>query len=92
MIILCSLCDREIFEDDSKLSKYINDHFKSIDRCLYIEYTIDNANLYNFEKIISEYISYHKKKFIRYLFNLSCEIEFNKNFIKNFETNYQSNS
>ena len=92
MSILCSSCDGEIFEDDSKFSKYKDDYIKSIDRCLYIEYTIDNANLNNFETIISEYISYHKKKFIRYLFKLSCEIELNNNFIKNFETNYQSNS
>ena len=82
MSILCSSCDREYFNDD----------IKSIDKCLYIEYTIDNANLNNFEKILSEDISYRKKKFIRYLFKLSCELEINNNFIKFFETNYQSNS
>ena len=90
MSILCSSFDREIFDDESKLSKYTDDHIKSVDRCLYIEYIIDNINLNTFDKILNEYISYHNKKFIRYLFKLSCELEFNNNFLKIFETNYQS--
>ena len=83
MSILCSSCDREIFDDKT--------YIKTIDRFLYIEYTIDDVNLNNFEKRINEYISYHNTKFIRYLFKLSCELEFNNNFIQIFETKYRSN-
>ena len=92
MSILCNVCDREILEDENQLKEYIATHRKRIDRCLYIDYTINNIDLDGFDKLLNEYISCHNKKFRSYFFKLTCEIQFNNNFIQTLETNYHSNS
>ena len=92
MSILCNVCDRQIFENENQLKEYIATQRKRIDRCLYIDYTISNFDLDGFDKILNEYISFHNKKFLSYFFKLTCEIQFNNNFIQTLGTNYHSNS
>ena len=75
MSILCNVCDREVFEDENQLKEYLATHRKRIDRCLYIDYTINNIDLDGFDKILNEYMSYHNKKFLSYFFKLVCEIQ-----------------
>ena len=89
---LCNVCDREIFEDEIQLQEYVSTQRKRIDRCLYIDYTINNIDLDGFDKILNEKVSYHNKKFTSYILKLTCEIKFNNNFIQNLETNHHSNS
>ena len=87
MSFCCNVCDRETFEDENQLMKYLATYRKSIDRCLYIEYTINNVDLDGFDKILSEYLSCQKKKFASYLFKLTCKIQFNDEIIQTLETN-----
>ena len=89
---LFNVCHREIFENENQLQEYVLTQRKRINRCLYIDYTINNIDLDGFGKILNEYVSYHNKKFTSYILNLSCELKFNNNFIQTLETNYHSNS
>ena len=84
---LCNVCDREIYEDENQLREYVSTQRKRIDRCLYIDYTINNIDLDGFDKILNEYGSYHNKKFTSYFLKLTCELKFNINFIQTIETN-----
>ena len=92
MSILCNVCDREVCEDENQLKEYIATQRKSIDRCLYIDYTNSNIDLDGSDKTLNEYISCHSKKFLSNFFKLTCEIQFNNNFVQTPETNYHSNS
>ena len=87
MSFCCKVCDRELFEDEKKLRKYLATYHKSIDRCLYIDYTINNIDLDGFDKILNEYISCHNRKLGSYLFKLTCEKQFNAEIIQTLETN-----
>ena len=89
---ICNVCDRETFGDENQLQEYVSTQRKRINRCLYIDYTINNIDLHGFDKILNEYVSYHNKKFTSYLLKLTCELKFNINFIQTLETNYHSNS
>ena len=89
---LCKVCDREIFQDENQLQEYVSTRHKRIDRCLYIDYKINNIDLDGFDKILNEKVSYHNMKFTSYILKLTCEIIFNNNFIQNLETNHHSNS
>ena len=71
---LFKVCDREIFEDENQLQEYISTQRKRIDRCLYIDYTINNIDLDGFDKILNEQVSYHNEKFTPYILKLSCEL------------------
>ena len=44
-----------------------------------------------FDKILSDYISHHNKKFDFYFFNCETEIEFGNNFTAKIEINYHYN-
>ena len=91
MSILCNVCDREAFEDPYELKKYKATQRKSNDRSLYIDYTINDINLDGFDKKLNEYVSDHNKKFVSYLFKLTCDIQFN-DIIQTLETTCNSNS
>ena len=51
MSILCNVWDRQIFEDENQLKQYIATHRKRINRCFYIDYTINDIDLDGFDKI-----------------------------------------
>ena len=89
---LSNVCDRESFEDENQLQEYISNQRKRIDRCLYIDYTINNTDFDGFDKTLNEYVSYHNRKFTSYILKLTCELKFNNSFIQTLETNYHSNS
>ena len=91
MSYLCNVGYREIFEDRNQLREYISSQRKRIDRCLYIDYTINNIDLDRFDKILNEYIPYHNKKTTSYFLKLTCELKINNNFIQTLETDYHSN-
>ena len=79
---LCNVCDREIFEDENQLQENVSTQRNRNDRCLYIDYSINNIHLDEFHKILNEYVSYHNKKFTSYILKLTCELKFNNNFIQ----------
>ena len=89
---LCNVCDREIFEDEIQLQEYVSTQRKRIDRCLYVDYTINNIDLNGFDKKLNEYVSYHIRKFTSYILKITCELKFNNNYIQTLETNYHSKS
>ena len=92
MDLLCKVCDREFFEDESEYNNYLVTLRKKNDKSLYKTYTINNVNLDEVNKVLNDYISTHNKKFDFYF--LSCEfvIEFYNNFIANIETNFFYNT
>ena len=53
--------------------------------------TINNVNWDEFDKILSDYISHHNKKFDFYFLNCEFQIEFDNNFIANIEIDYHYN-
>ena len=89
--LLCKVCDREIFENESELNKYLTTFRKTFDRSLYKKYTINNINLNDIDKILDDYITIHNKKFNFYFINCEFVIESDNNFIAKNETNYRYN-
>ena len=92
MDLLCKVCDREIIENESEYNNYIATLRKRNDKCFYKQYTIHNINLDEFDKIISDYISHHNKKFDFYFINCEFKIDFDNNFTANIEINYHYNT
>ena len=54
MDLLCKVCDREIIENESEYNNYIATLRKRNDKCFYKHNTINNANLDEFDKILSD--------------------------------------
>ena len=63
MDFLCKVCDRSVIENPSEYNKYIATLRKENNRSFYINYTINNFNLDEFDKILYGNISPHKNKF-----------------------------
>ena len=62
--LLCKVCGREIFGIESEYEKNITTLRKKNYKRFYKNYTINNVNLDEFDKILSDYISHHNKKFV----------------------------
>ena len=78
MELLCKVCDREILENESERNIY-----------LATKYTVYNINLDEINKILSDYISHHSKKFVLYFIKCEFEIDFDNNFTANIQITYQ---
>ena len=91
MDFLCKVCVREILENESERTQDIATLRKGYDRCLYTKHTINNVILDEFDKILNQYISHHKKKFDLYIYKLTFSLEFSNNSLKCKETNYRLN-
>ena len=92
MELLCTVCDREIIENESEYKNYIVSLNKKYDKSIYKKYVINNINLDEFDKILSYYIFHHKKKFDIYFFKCDFQIEFDNNFIAHIEIDYHYNN
>ena len=90
--LLCRVCDREIFENESELNKHLASLRKTYDRSLYKKYTINNNNLNDIDKILYDYITIHNKKFDFYFINCVFEKQFDNNFTATIEINTHYNS
>ena len=89
--LLCKVCDREIFENESELNKYLASLRKTYDRSLYKKSTINNINLNDINKILDDYITIHNKKFDFYFIDSVFEIQFD-NFTATIEINNHYNT
>ena len=90
--LLCRVCDRDIFEKESKLYNYLTSFHKDNDKNMYKSIVINDVNLNEIDKIINDYIEIHNKKFniyfIKCLFNISFDnlsIDLETNFVYNKE-------
>ena len=92
MDFLCKICDQSIIEDEYEYNRYLANLCKKNDKSLYTKYFIDKVNLDEFDKILSDYISLHNRKFNLYVFKLTFELEFNNNSIQSIDTNYCLNN
>ena len=63
MALLCKVCDREIFENESENKNYMTTLRKKNDKCFYTKFTFKNVKLDEFDKILSDYIFHHNKNF-----------------------------
>ena len=88
MEFLCKVCDRSIIEKPSEYNKYIATLRNKDDKSLHKNYTINNINLDEFDRILKDYISHHIKKFVFYFIKLTFEVKFSNNFIQRKETHY----
>ena len=52
----CRSCNREIFDNDLELDKYISSFHNANDKRIYKKYTIININLDDVNKILDDYI------------------------------------
>ena len=86
--LLCKVCDREIFENESDYENYITTLRKGNDKFFYKKYTINNVNLDEFDRKINDYILHHNKQIDFCFCNCEFQIEIDKNFIANIEINY----
>ena len=66
--LLCRLWDREIFENESELNKYLASLRNPNDKRIYKNYTVNNIDLNDVNKILDDYISTHNKNFDFYFF------------------------
>ena len=71
MDLLCQVCDREIIENE-----YLAALGKKDDK----NYTINNINLDDVDKILNDYISTHNKSFDFCFIYCEFKIHFDKNF------------
>ena len=83
--LLCRVCNREIFENQLELDKYIASLRNPNDKSIYKNYTINNINLDDVNKILDDYISIHNKNFDFYFINCVFEIRFDNNFTATIE-------
>ena len=90
--ILCHKCDYEILNDKDEFNYYIASFHKRYDRNLYYNYTINNINLNNINKIFDSYISIHNEKFDISFINCLIQIQFNNNIIANLENTIHYNT
>ena len=90
--MLCQVCDYEIFNDRDELDYYIASLHKRHDRNLYYNYSINNINLNNINKIFDYYISIHNEKFDLYFISCIIQIKFNNNIITNLEITHHYNT
>ena len=88
MDFLCPVCDRSIIENESEYNEYIATMRKKDDKSLYENYTIKNINLDENDKILTDYVTTHNKKFYFYLVRCEFVLEFDNNFTTNIQTNY----
>ena len=86
MSFLCEVCDRSIIENQSEYMNYLATMRKKNDKSLYKNYTINNINLDEIDKILHHYITTHNKKFDLSFTNCEIKIEFDNNFTSNTET------
>ena len=89
--MLCKVCDSEIFEDKSELSKYLTTLHKEIDKTIYKNYIIKDVNLSDIDEILSYYVCINNKKFDLYFIKCKFNITFNNNYTTNIETHYVYN-
>ena len=88
MDLLCPVCDRLIIQNPSEYSEYITTMQKKDDKSLYENYTNININLDDVDKILSDYVTLHDKKFNFHLVICEFVLEFDNNFKTNTQTNY----
>ena len=92
MDLLCEVCDRSIIENQAEYNIYLAILNKKIDDNLCINYFTKNVSLNEFDKILTNYVSTHNKKFDFYIIYCDCLIEFDNNFITNVATHYIYNT
>ena len=90
--ILCSVCDCEIFEDKSKLNKYLATSHKENDMTIYKNYVIKDVNLCDIDDILDHYVCINNKKFNPYFIKCDFNITFNNNHTSNIETHLAFNN
>ena len=88
MDLLCPVCDRLIMENESEYNECITTMRKKDDKSLYENYTMDNINLDEVDKILSDYVTSHNKKFHFYLLRCEFVLEVDNIFTTNIQTHY----
>ena len=91
MDTLCKVCDRSIIENEDEFNKNLSTSRKEIGTSLCDEYTINNINLDEVEKIFHDYISYNNKKFIFYFIRCEFTLQFDDDFTEDVKTMYLNN-
>ena len=91
MDVLCEVCDRSIIENEDEYNKYITTSRKEIGKTLCDEYTINNINLDEIERIFNDYISYKNKNFIFVFFRCEITLQLDNDFTENIKTMYLNN-
>ena len=87
MNILCKVCDPSIIENESEYKDYLANMRKKHDKSLYKNYTVNNINLDEVDKILNDYITTHSKKLDLYFINCEFKIELDNIFTTFIETN-----
>ena len=64
MEFFCRVCGQPIIENESEYKEYQATLRKKNDKSLYRKYTINNVSLDEFDNLINNYFSHHKKKLI----------------------------
>ena len=85
---LCEVCDRSIFENLSEYKKSPASLRKENDKSLYDKHTIYNINLDEVDKMLSDYVTTHNKKFHFYLVRREFILELDNIFTTNIQTDY----
>ena len=86
----CEVCDNSINEKESKQNQYISTLKKENDKSFREKFTINNPDLSKVDKIITDYITHHHKKFDLYFYQCEFKSEFNS-FTQHIETLYSYN-
>ena len=90
--LLCRVCNREIFSNESKLNKHLASLRNPNDKRIYKNYTVNKIDLNDVNNLLVGYISTHNKNFDFYFINCEFKIEFDDNVTTNIEVNYHYNT
>ena len=91
MSFLCNQGDRSIMKNPSEYNDYLSTRQKKYDKGFYKNYTVNNVNLNEVDKMFYNYITIHNTKFNFCLVKCDFLTEFDNNFTSNIETNYLHN-
>ena len=73
---LCKVCDRTIIENASECQHFLATLGKKNDKNLYEKYINNDFKLDEFDKMLNDYITNHKKKFDVYFIHCKFKLEF----------------
>ena len=91
MDLLCEVCDKDIIENESEFKNYIASLRKKDDKSIYKIYVINIINLDEVDKILSDYVCTHNKKFDIYFIYCEFKIQFDNNYTIDLQTEYVHN-
>ena len=91
MSLLGEVCDHSVIENESEYKEYLATLRKKNGKSFMKNFTINNINLGEADKILKDYVTIHNKKYCLSLLSEEFVLEFDNNFTANIQIKYFQN-